>query len=178
MWNKVWFNSELAINWFLLSAGSVNALPSQKPYNFADCYLSYGRERRVKRQDEEESSRRNVDHSNDCCCHGNQLEEREVIARAISPLVIELVVSFHGKCDQDNMTQSPSWLQVPWKKNYAQVIKRTALHSVFKHYSYGVGWISRHNVMCSIVPAMGPTIQEAQPYSRNNFAGWRGPYCK
>jgi hypothetical protein len=55
----------------------------------------------VKRQDEEESSKRNVDLSNDSCCHGNQLEEREVIARAISPLVIELVVSFPGKCDQD-----------------------------------------------------------------------------
>jgi hypothetical protein len=56
----------------------------------------------VKRQDEEESSKRNVDLSNDCCCHGNQLEEREVIARTITPLVIELVVSFPGKCDQDD----------------------------------------------------------------------------
>jgi hypothetical protein len=27
--------------------------------------------------------------------------------------VIELVVSFHGKCDQDDMTRRPSWLQVP-----------------------------------------------------------------
>jgi hypothetical protein len=61
----------------------------------------------VKRQDEEESSKRNVDLSNDCCCHGNQLVESEVIARAISPLVIQFVVSFHRKCDQDDMTRRP-----------------------------------------------------------------------
>jgi hypothetical protein len=41
------------------------------------------------------------------------LEESEVIARAICPLVIELVVRFHGKCDHDDMTRRPSWLQVP-----------------------------------------------------------------